>query len=188
MTAYDIGKMIYRPDFDTPSTLESLLEQCSTASSAQSSPDLASLCLEPGLAMPPSPTRIDMTPGSPAITMRVEFTSPEASPKLFPFPSLSLNTDAEPTKLNLSTSTPSTRASSPLTGAPPALELPRLKDFEREPFMFLDQAEESGLPPAASLFDTPPCIKLNSWPADRTKLFRQKMEEAFLNICSPRLH
>jgi hypothetical protein len=192
LTAYDIGKMIYRTDFDTPSLLESLVEQCATASSAHYSPDLDALCLEPARAMmPPSPTRIQMVPPSPsrtpAITMQIEFTSPAASPGFLPFPSLSLNIDADTTKPKFSTSTPSTRASSPLTGAPPALELPRLHDFEQQPFLFLDHAEESSLPPAASLFSTPP-RKLYSWTSDRTKLFRQKMEEMLLNICSTRLH
>jgi hypothetical protein len=190
LTAYDIGKMIYRADFDTPSLLESVVEQCATASSAQSSPDLDALCLEPA-RMPPSPTRNEGA----AITMRVEFKSPDTSPVLSPalfsspFPSLSLNVDADP-KLKFSSSTPSTRASSPMTGLPPALELPRLNDFEQQPFLFLDHAEEPTHPLPAALFlrTTASRYEPNSWTADRTKLFRQKMEGMILNICSTRLH
>jgi len=171
-TAYDVGKMIYRADFEEPSPLEMILDHWA-AMSGRESPKSS-----------PSPFSLDRAP-APELTMRIEFTTPtrtgrEGLGSAAPFPSLSLDSwDA--LKPEQCASTPSTRASSPLTGAPAALELPRLRDFEQQPFHtlpFLDLAEGTMQCPATH--------SANAWPTERTQLFRRKVEEAIQNLCRVR--
>lgn len=113
--------------------------------------------------------------------MRIEFTTPTRRGEGAPFPSLSLDS-WDILKPEQCASTPSTRASSPLTGAPAALELPQLRDFEQQPFQplpFLDLAEGTMQRP-------PMHSATSSWPAERTQLFRRKVEEAIQTLCRVR--
>lgn len=190
-SAYDVGQVMYRTDFDAPSRLEGILSKCAAASSALSSPDMAPLCLESGLTLSPLGMELSPLSLSPTISLRVEeFDSPDHNPRFDPFPSLSLSTDTDKEKAKDEyTSTPSTRASSPMTAMPtPVFDLPVLKDFD-DPFENVDRAAESALKTKISFSSLEmDMFGAGKWPASRTKLFRQKVEEALMTLCRSGLH
>lgn len=171
-TAYDVGKMIYRADFEEPSALEMILDHWA-AMSGRDSPKSS-----------PSPFSLDRVPAADTtLTMRIEFTTPDR--RRAPFPSLSLGA-WDSLKPEQSASTPSTRASSPLTGAPAALELPRLQDFEATTSEALPFHSLPFLDLADGMTMQRPATSASAWHAERTQLFRRKVEEAIQNLCRVR--
>ena len=70
----------------------------------------------------------------------------------------------------------------------PVFDLPVLKDFD-DPFENVDRAAESALKTKISFSSLEmDMFGAGKWPASRTKLFRQKVEEALMTLCRPGLH
>jgi hypothetical protein len=160
-TAYDIGKVFYRDDFDTPSPFEHLLEKCTN----EASPDLA-----------------DPLIGSFQLIEDVQLTvkaysSPPVAHRYVrkPFPTLSPSAVEKDDEKMVTSATPSTRSSSPIFGTLMALDLPDLADLSA------DQCEK----PPQSEHQTERCqfpLELECWSPESLSLFRQLVEDGLQHL------
>jgi hypothetical protein len=180
-TAYDIGRVLYRADFDFPSKLEIIVEDCSTKSATHLEPSptsSSSVSPQSRGRSPQSRHRYPSTCSSPGETAAIPDAIPEFELKVFTSPSSSLARDPFPTlsptclgadcKGYPVSSTPSTRASSPFGGLPP-FELPELHDVDSTCPTF-EAAPPMSLPPLP--------FEIECWEPDRTKAFRTLVDAA----------
>jgi hypothetical protein len=73
----------------------------------------------------------------------------------------------------------------------PVMDLPVLKDFD-DPFENVDRAASALNNKRTSFPSLEPdmfgAVGAGRWPANRTKLFREKVEEALVTLCRSGLH
>jgi hypothetical protein len=170
-TAYDTGRVLYRDDFDSPSKLEMIFQDCSKRSARSSESSLSSSSAQSSGRSPCRFPSSCSSPGEisaiPEFELKVEMSPPPPVPARDPFPTLSPTCLGAEDKSYPVSSTPSTRASSPFGSLPP-FELPDLND------------SDSTHPPYC--MKSPPPLLLqfenDSWEPERTKLFRTLAEAA----------
>jgi hypothetical protein len=163
-TAYDIGKVLYRDDFDAPSPFERLLEACTK----EASPDLAD----------PLIGSFDLTEEVPDFQLTVKaYSSPPVTHRYVrkPFPMLSPSVVEKDDEKMVTSATPSTRSSSPLFGTLMALDLPDLADLPA------DQYEK---PPKSDRYELP--FELECWSPESTTRFRQSIEDGLQQLLQHR--
>jgi hypothetical protein len=164
-TAYDIGKVLYRDDFDSPSPFEHLFETCTN----EACPDLADP-LDGSFLLVEDTSDMQLTVKA--------YSSPPATHRYVrkPFPSLSSPSAVDKDDEKMVTSaTPSTRSSSPIFGTLMALDLPDLADLPA------DQCEK---PPKKELYQLP--LELHCWSPESTSNFRQSMEDGLVQLLNCR--
>jgi len=163
-TAYDIGKVFYRDDFDSPSPFERLLEACTK----EASPDLAD----------PLIGSFQLTEEVPEIQLTVKaYSSPPVTHRYVrkPFPTLSPSAVEKDDEKVVTSATPSTRSSSPLFGTLMAIDLPDLADLPA------DQYEK---PPKSEQYQLP--FELECWSPESTTHFRQSIEHGLQQLLQHR--
>jgi hypothetical protein len=156
-TAYDIGKVLYRDDFDSPSPFERLLDRCTKAASADPIDNMPDL-------------QLTLT----------SYSSPPATHRYVPKPFPTLSPIAvgrfDDEKFG-SSATPSTQSSSPIFGTLNALDLPDLADVSddqprRYSGLAFDQYEK---PQKTGPYQF--ISELECWSPESTSRFRQDVED-----------
>jgi hypothetical protein len=155
-SAYDIGKVLYRDDFDLPSPFESLLETCTKEACVDLGDPLGGSFLD-DVHIPDLQLTVTAY-SSPPVTHRYVRK---------PFPTLASPSAVEKDEEKMVTSaTPSTRSSSPIFGTLMALDLPDLADLPA------DQCEQPRKNDPCQLAP----LEMECWSPESTSHFRQNVE------------
>jgi hypothetical protein len=173
-TAYDIGKVLYRDDFDSPSPFEQLLETCTK----EASPDQM-------IEVPDFELLITAYSSPPVAETRISpesawYSSPPVTHRCVrkPFPMFSRYGAEEEDEKFVTSATPSTRSSSPLFGRLMALDLTDSADFsaDDEPRRLSDFAIDQDEKPQKT-GQHQFMAELECWSPESTLRFRQSVED-----------
>jgi hypothetical protein len=159
-TAYDIGKVLYRDDFDVPSPFEHLYETCTNeASTDLDDPLIGSFQLVEDVS--------DVQ-----LTVKA-YSSPPVTHRYVrkPFPTLSPSAVDKDDEKMVTSATPSTRSSSPIFGTLMALDLPDLADLP---------ADQCDKPPMKERCPLP--LEFECWSPESTSHFRQCIEDGLQQL------
>jgi len=160
-TAYDIGKVFYRDDFDSPSPFERLIETCTK----DACPELED----------PLTGAFHLVEEVPDLQLTVTaYSSPPVTHRYVrkPFPTLSPSAVEKDDEKIVTSATPSTRSSSPLFGTLMALDLPDLADLPADQFEKSQRSEQCKLPE----------LELERWSPESTLRFRQNVEDGLRRL------